>query len=239
MIRDAFPYQSWYKSSRAGCGSVLSHTFGKAPPSSQAHTRSITPTALWCLSLTDGSDRWEYQQFLPAGAPEELDHWQSSGMVSTHGWCHPSQHPWPIKEKGSRTWKTMACLPIRGLVKPLSRDKHGFAIYLATFRAPEGQTTASQANLYQLRAGSMVKHSQVCQSGPSMTPTKSVHFRCTFSLLPAVPFLLAPFSLLLPHGPGKQSRGWLHLNGRWVNPAVLFFHQMHETTFQTSLMLLS
>lgn len=126
--------------------------------------------------------------------------------------------------------KSVAYLSIRGWIKPFSRDKHVSLISLAAFRTPEGQLQAKESSAQSWQHGETF--SDVSESAPYMTPTKS-------SFPPVVPFLLAPFSLFLSIGPGKQTRKWLHTDGRWINPVVLFFHEMHETTFQTSLMLLS
>lgn len=92
--------------------------------------------------------------------------------------------------------------------------------FFGSVKSTRGKT-ASQGNLYQLRADSMVERADmpVCQG---QVPLRLLLRLCVSGahpcFPPVVPFILAPFSLLLSVAPGKQTRRRLHIRGRWVNP---------------------
>lgn len=113
-------------------------------------------------------------------------------------------------------------LDVRGWTKPFSRDGHGFMISVAAWRAPEGKPQARETYI-SLELTAWWKE-LIC---------RCVRVRSLYgtSLLPTcvVPFILAPFSLLLSIAPGKQTRRRLHIHGRWVNPVVLSSHLTHKT----------
>ena len=226
LMSNTFSYQVWYEWSRAGSGSSISHTSGKALPDSRAVSllllpRLVTPSHP-ALPLAGGADRREYWEFLPAGASERLDH--PAGLRQREASLVPLWASFPIKEKGSGTWTRVLAAYTQGDGQNRSPEAI-MSLPFVSIHSTRGKTP-SQGNLYQRKADSMLETFSadmlVCQGHVPLRLLlrrrfSGAHPRSHLSSLSSQ----LTFSLLLSITPGKQTRRTLHIHGRPISPVVL------------------